>query len=257
MEEQAEVVEIREVPNELSFGRRFLRFLLRLFVVIIIGAALGIGAYYGIPALYRDFIEPIQSNSDRIAALEESVARVQVDFREKNAMLVSNLAGVEGEIAQQREDLSELTVGEEGLFSRVTDIEQALEDSQLLPNRIEDLEESQRALAIRFDAFEESIGDREVPYERLAAQLQLLRVMELVTRARLWMMQSNLGEASEDLTLAKDALENLEIEDGDEETLMLIVDRLDQVLLEISLNPIIAADDLEIVWQYLLLATEP
>ena len=257
MEEQVEVVEVREVPNELSFGKRFLRFLLRLFVVVIIGVALGIGAYYGLPALYRDFIEPIQSNSDRIAALEESVARVQVDFREKNAMIVSDLAGVEGELAQQREDLSELTVGEEGLVSRVTDIEQAMEENELLSNRIEDLEESQRALVVRFDALEESIGDREIPYERLATQLQLLRVMELVTRARLWMMQGNLGEASEDITFAKDVLEALEIDDGDEETLILIVDRLDQVLLEISLNPIIAADDLEIVWQYLLLATEP
>ena len=257
MEEQVEVVEVREVPNELSFGKRFLRFLLRLFVVVIIGVALGIGAYYGLPALYRDFIEPIQSNSDRIAALEESVARVQVDFREKNAMIVSDLAGVEGELAQQREDLSELTVGEEGLVSRVTDIEQAMEENELLSNRIEDLEESQRALVVRFDALEESIGDREIPYERLATQLQLLRVMELVTRARLWMMQGNLGEASEDITFAKDVLEALEIDGGDEETLILIVDRLDQVLLEISLNPIIAADDLEIVWQYLLLATEP
>jgi len=257
MEEQVEVVEVREVPNELSFGKRFLRFLLRLFVVVIIGVALGIGAYYGLPALYRDFIEPIQSNSDRIAALEESVARVQVDFREKNAMIVSDLAGVEGELAQQREDLSELTVGEEGLVSRVTDIEQAMEENELLSNRIDDLEESQRALVVRFDALEESIGDREIPYERLATQLQLLRVMELVTRARLWMMQGNLGEASEDITFAKDVLEALEIDGRDEETLILIVDRLDQVLLEISLNPIIAADDLEIVWQYLLLATEP
>jgi hypothetical protein len=122
---------------------------------------------------------------------------------------------------------------------------------------MEDLEERYRALESRYESLEETLLAEESPYERLETQIQLLRAMELVTRARFWMVQGNLGEASEDLTLAKGVLENLEVEDSDRESLLLIIDRLDQVLFEISLNPIIAADDLEIVWQLLLLATEP
>jgi hypothetical protein len=81
--------------------------------------------------------------------------------------------------------------------------------------------------------------------------------MELITRARFWMLQGNLGEAAEDLELAKGILETLSDRSVDGEALLTMIDRLDQVLLEISLNPIIAADDLEIVWQLLFLATEP
>jgi hypothetical protein len=36
-----------------------------------------------------------------------------------------------------------------------------------------------------------------------------------------------------------------------------IVARLDQALLAIDLTPVVAADDLEIVWQLLTLATAP
>ena len=257
MEEQTERTETRVVPNKMGWGSRLLRILLRFLVVIVVGAAIGIGAYYGVPAIYRDFIEPIQSNSGRIAALEESIARVQVDFREKNSELTSVFAQVEGEVAQQREDLSELTAGEEGLSSRVEDLAKALEDNQRWSARIDDLEERHRTLDARFSSLEESLDGEDLPYDRLEVQIQLLRAMELVTRARFWMIQGNLGKASDDLTIAKGVLESLEADTLEEESLLVIIDRLDQVLLEISLNPIIAADDLEIVWQLLLLATEP
>jgi len=257
MEEQVERVETREVPNEMGLASRLLRIVLRFLVVIIVGVALGIGAYYGVPALYRDFIEPIQTNSERIAALEESDARVQVDFREKNSELLSDLAQVEGEVAQLHEDLSELAAAKEGLTSRVEDLAKALEDHQKWSARIDDLEGRNRTLEARFSTLEESLDGEDVPYDRLEVQIQLLRAMELVTRARFWMIQGNLGKASDDLTIAKGVLETLEADTVEDESLFLIIDRLDQVLLEISLTPILAADDLEIVWQLLLLATEP
>jgi DNA repair exonuclease SbcCD ATPase subunit len=257
MEDQVERIELTEEASERGLGSQLLRFLLRLFVVLVIGAGIGIGAYYGVPALYRDFIEPIQSNSKRIAALEESVARVQVDFREKNAELSSNLVQIEGEVAQHREDLSGTAAREAALTSQIEDLAKSSDENQRWTSRMEDLEERYRALESRYESLEETLLAEESPYERLETQIQLLRAMELVTRARFWMVQGNLGEASEDLTLAKGVLENLEVEDSDRESLSLIIDRLDQVLFEISLNPIIAADDLEIVWQLLLLATEP
>lgn len=257
MEEQVEYVETSEELNELGFGTRLLRFLLRLLIVLIFGAALGMGAYYGIPALYRDFIEPVQSNSERIAALEEAVASVQVDFRVKHSELTLDFAEIEGEVAQQREALSELEASKDGLVFEVEELATTVEDNQKWLSRLEDLAEGHLALETRFSSLEESLDDDDVPYDRLEMQIQLLRVMELVTRARFWMIQGNLGEASDDLTMGKEILENIETEAFDDETLLLIIERLDQILFEISLNPIIAADDLEIVWQLLLLATEP
>jgi hypothetical protein len=257
MGEQAEYIEVREDSRERGLGSRLLRFLLRFLVVLTIGAGIGVAAYFGVPALYRDFIEPVQSHSDRIAALEETLALTQVDFRKRDTEITSDLVQIEGELAQQQEDLSELMAGTDGLTSQIEEVENNVEATQRWSTRLEDLEERHLALEARFVSLEESLVEDDDPYTRLEVQIQLLRVMELVTRARYWMVQGNLGEASDDLEVAKGILESIRVENMDEEALLLIINRLDQVLAEISLNPIIAADDLEIVWQLLLLATEP
>jgi hypothetical protein len=56
---------------------------------------------------------------------------------------------------------------------------------------------------------------------------------------------------------AKEILETFDVETMEDELLTSLIQRLDQVIFEIQLSPAIAEDDLEIVWQLLLLATAP
>lgn len=257
MEEQDQVFVERSAKDERSLGSRILSVSLRLLLVILLGGAIGVGIYYGIPALYRDFIQPIQTNTQRISALEETLARTQVDIRERHSTLSTSVIEVEGDVAKQREGLAELQAQGDGLGSRIEDLDSGLEEMQSLSDHLQKLEENLNELDSRLGSLEKAFEEDDPPIEHLQYQIQLLRVMELVTRSRYWMIQDNNGKASEDLLAAKGILEALDEKFQEEELLDSIIERLDQVLFEIPLSPIIAADDLEIVWQLLLLATEP
>jgi C4-type Zn-finger protein len=256
MEEQNQVFVERSERDEKGLGRRLLSFFIRLFWVVLVGAAIGVGAYYGIPALYRDFIQPIQTNTQRIAALEEDLAIVHVEIRERQSTLSSSIADVEGAVALQREDLAALSAQSEGLETRMDQMQTELEGVRSLSERFQEVEGDLDRLSERLDAVEIAIEEEDPPIEQVQRQIQLLRVMELVTRARMWIIQDNFGEAIDDLTVAKEALETLDAT-SDDGSLVPIIERLDQTLFEISLSPVIAADDLEIVWQLLILATTP
>jgi DNA repair exonuclease SbcCD ATPase subunit len=258
MEEEGEVLVERSAEEEKSLASRLFRFLIRLFFVVLLGAAIGIGAYYGVPALYRNFIEPIQTNSSKIVALEEALESDAVEIREKFSGFSSDISQIEGTLAEQREDLATLQSQAEGLGSKIEDLHSELDAVQSIFEQLQTTEDKLEALDGRLGnleaAFEE---EEEPPIDNLQKQIQLLRVMELVTRSRYWMIQNNLGMVTEDLLDAKEILESLDVKTMDEELLESLIQRIDQVLFEIPLSPIIAGDDLEIVWQLLLLATAP
>ncbi|OGO19719.1 MAG: hypothetical protein A2Z14_00680 [Chloroflexi bacterium RBG_16_48_8] len=257
MEEQGQVFVERSPRIERSAGSRILGLFLRFFFVTLVGIAIGVGAYYGIPALYKDFIQPVQINTQRVAELEESLAQLQVDFLEKQSSLSTSFAKVEGEVAGQHEDLAVLQAQGQGLETRMDEVQSELEGVQSLSDRLRETEESLEDLGKRLGALEAALEEEDPPIEQIQRQIELLRVMELVTRARLWLIQDNLGKAVDDLAIAKEILENLNADAQEDEVIMPIIERLDQILFEIPLSPVIAADDLEIVWQYLILATAP
>jgi uncharacterized phage infection (PIP) family protein YhgE len=256
MEEQGQVFVERSEKLEKSSGRRVLNILLRFFLVILIGIAVGVAAYFGLPALYRDFIQPIQTNTQRVAALEEELASVQVEIREGRSNLSTDIANIEGQLALQREDLAALNTQGEGLLTRMDEMQTGLDEIQSLSEGIGELEDDLDRLSGRLSAVELAVEEEDPPIEQIQGQIQLIRVMELVTRARMWIIQDNLGKATDDLTSAKEALETLDAT-SEIGSLVPIIERLDQILFEISLSPVIAADDLEIVWELLILATAP
>jgi len=60
-----------------SFGERlasafvqFVRALVRLLLLVMLAVILGAAAYFGVPLLYRTYVQPVEDNSARIAELE-------------------------------------------------------------------------------------------------------------------------------------------------------------------------------------------
>src|SRR3972149_11683088 len=79
-----------------SYFGRVIRFLMRLLLVVLLGAGVGAAAYFGAPALYHNYIEPVQVNSQRIALLEAEMAQGQADNDKRDADVGERLARVEG-----------------------------------------------------------------------------------------------------------------------------------------------------------------
>ncbi|HAV77863.1 MAG TPA: hypothetical protein DCX53_10990 [Anaerolineae bacterium] len=88
----------------------------------------------------------------------------------------------------------------------------------------------------------------------LTYQSELLRAMELLSRARLFLYQSNFGLARLDVQAARDILAEMQLTapEGKQEDLSEALFRLDLVLKNLPSFPVAASDDLDIAWQVLL-----
>ncbi|MEW6566631.1 MAG: hypothetical protein AB1449_00400 [Chloroflexota bacterium] len=235
-----------------SWIRRALRLLLRLLVAVVLGAALGAAAYYGAPAVYRHYIEPVQVNSQRLTDLEQAFRQEQESNRQDQATLAERLTQLESQLAAQAEALA-------ALQAQVDRQDQDLETLAGLSTRVGDLEDNLDQALSDVAELQRALTATDAPTQQLARQLQLIRAMELLTRARLWLTQSNLGLAASDIENARQALRTLAAAAPEDEaaSLRAIADRLDLALTDLQTSPVVAADDLEIAWRLLLAATSP
>lgn len=257
-EESINLVEELEEEDDLVIVQIF-RFLLRIAVVIIFGIILGSIVYLGIPALYREFVEPVQTNTRQLEALKKELESTQDDIYDQ-ANTVDEIYGlIEGSLAQQSETISELSAQSAGMDSRVTDLELKVEGVIGWERRLENIDETLGQLGSQVEGFGDKLEELDSPSDRLARQLQLIKAMELITRARYWFIQDNLGKAREDIEFAREVAQGVlnKEQESEVEILTAVVERLDQAIIALELTPVVAADDLEIVWQLLILATEP
>ena len=244
--------------HKAPFASRFIRSLVRLFLLLLLGISLGAAAYFGIPALYEDYIEPIQMNSQRITDLEDAFIQSQSDSRNRISEIGERLAEIEGQQVGQKEFVSEIQVEIENLQTILKLQSGEVNDLQQLTKRMDALQNDLQITADKVVLLEEYLTGTNDPIQRLEFQLQLVRVMELLTRTRLWLTQNNFGLASEEVQAAKQVLVGLAdiTTEEDAENLQQIVDSLDSVLRSLPDNPVIAADNLEISWNLLITATE-
>jgi len=220
-------------PTGPTFGQRVGRFfaaLLRLVIFLIVLAALAAGLYFALPLVYQNYILPVQENTAQLTQLKTRLAQNEITI----AGLQTKLDAAQTAQAQQAQSISDL----DGKVQKIE--EQIAARTQSLAA----LEQAQSALQAQNDA-----TDAEV--ER---QINLMKSMELLSRARLFMYQSNYGLARIDVQTARDLLAKVQptapadfADDLDE-----VIHRLDLTLANLPTFPVAASDDLDIAWQILL-----
>ena len=202
---------------------RVSKVLLRLALVVLLGFALGAGAYFGVTLAIRQLGEPTRQNSARIAALEaqlpEAVSRL-AEQQESVAELQVQLEDLQAQLGDQGR-------GQDQLGSQLTTLADQLED---LTKRIE---ENTQAHQLRGD-------------------LQLTQAMLSLVRARLWLVENNLGLAIAEVERARELLQPLAAEQPEGSNLQAAIERLDFALIELNTRPLVAADDIEIAWKLLV-----
>lgn len=216
-----------------SFGERlgrFLRFLVRLFLVIIVGAAIGVGLYFGVPWLYQRYVVPVEQNTSNLVELQsrqEQTEQQLVDLQSKLQML----ATVQDQHDQSLTDLDQRLVEVEKEITARTESLSALEKIQA------DLQQQNKSASAE-----------------LERQIDLLKAMELLSRARLFMYQSNFGLARQDVQIARDLLATVQPDAPKPlaTELEAVILRLDMTLSNLPDFPVAASDDLDIAWQILL-----
>ena len=220
-------------PSEPSFGERvghFFRFILRLVSLLLILAILGIALYYILPWLNREFITPVQKNTAQIRELQAAQQKTKQQLVELQTKLETNAT------VQTKQDKSLTALGK-----RVDDIEKEV---NARTQSLAALEQMQSELQ----------AQNQATSAELKRQINVLKAMELLSRARLFMFQSNFGLARQDVQLARDLLAKVQPNASESlaNNLDEILRRLDLTLSNLPDFPVAASDDLDIAWQILI-----
>jgi chromosome segregation ATPase len=221
--DQAEPTARSDEQPQPALLARVTKVLLRLAFVVLLGAALGAGAYFGVTLTVRQLVEPTRENSARIAALEAQLPQAESRLDEQQ----ESVAELQVQLEDLQAQLGNQGLGQDQLASQLGTLNGQLAD---LTERIEDNSQAQE----------------------LRGDLQLTRAMLSLVRARLWLVENNLGLAIAEVERARELLQPLAAEQPGESNLQAAIERLDFALIELNTRPLVAADDIEIAWKLLV-----
>lgn len=270
-------------PSSPSFGDRlsiafvaFVRALIRLMVIVLLAALLGFGIFWGIPALYRQYVLPIQTSVNHLEDVQYSQDQTNQLYSQRLDDLLSRLDALEVQSDTDKQTFTDIQTHLENTEStQQARVEEAFDSAQAtagaqaeavnialetadaelagLASRIEQPDKNMQALATQVQALEIKIQDGDAPVTALRRELQLVKTMELLTRSRLFLGENNIGLAQQDIQAAHDLLVTLQtqVPAYQLDALAAIVIRLGLALENLPAAPVLATDDLEIAWQLL------
>ena len=240
-------------PAPTSFPRRLGRLLVRTLLVVLAGIGLGLGAYYGLPALYTGFVQPVQINTRQIGEIESALEAQRQSDQARLDAIETRLTGLETDLAASKEGLGALQADLDSALTLLGNDHGDLQRLLDLESQLADLQSAVDSAEARLTAVEGSLSQNAEPIDALRERVQLLRAMELVLRARLSLADNNPGLAGEDVRRARGIISGASAPPGWGD----IVNRLDMALANLSASPLVAVQDVEAAWYLMLEASAP
>jgi len=253
------------------------------FILIVVIGALIWGAFLGVEELRRSFGAIAARNTineQRIALLRSDVDNLMADSRRVNS-LQSEVSDLEARLAQLRQTLADLRQQQEMLAMLEENTAMALNASETLAQdtaalstalgtlqgditgssqRIDELGGELDQLRTEVSALDSGFTDLQVAaaardedeLTETRQVLTLFRVWELISRARLRLLEDNYGLARADTEQALRTMDLLLAAAPEEvETWRRIQTRLELALATLPADPATAAGDLESAWDVL------
>ncbi len=210
------------------FGRALTYLFVTVLILIIMGA-LGAGVYYGVPYFYEKIVMPIELNTVQIAQIATQQAADLTDMQ-----TIVNELQTQIDALQSRNDEMGLSIAAH--TESITKLETLQGDLEL-------------ALA------QQNQELRDTLTSRLEYDLMVTRAIELLSRANLYLSQSNFGLAREDIHSAYSLLttsQNLALSKENRLFLQTVNQRLEFALNNLPAYPVVASNDVQIAWQFLV-----
>lgn len=242
-----------ESTESQSVIRRIWNTAVRIFLVVLFAIMLGVGLYLGVPALIEQVINPVQDNVTAVEELEDQVTALESSNELSETQLRERLVSLEAELADQAETIADLQADLGAAQDDVETLTGQVEALSELSDQVDVLSEAITSMTGELDLLDESVTSVAVPASALEERSQIVLSMIVLTRARLWMEEDNLGLAAEDIAAARDILEAIGGQsESMDETLEEVLDRLDNALEDVRRYPRVAANELEIAWKLLI-----
>jgi len=221
-EEIAEAVgnEVEKL-NRQSTLRRVITWIV---VLILLAGAVFAVIKWGIPFVYDRYIKPVENNAASITDLADQQ---------------------KAEIARLDEEIAALQARAVTLEGRADSVDKSLAAHNA---SLAQLENMQKLL-------DNSLSTQKTELmAELSNQLSMTRGIELVSRSRLYLSESNFGLAKADLSAARDLLYTLldKLPADQVGAMKTVIERLDMALEKLPAYPVVAANDVDTAWQYLV-----
>lgn len=241
-------------------GSVFMAFV-RVVVVLLAMLILLLAAYFGVVYLYQQVIEPIQNSDLRMDEMENRLQTQRQQIDERLLQFNDRLTALESQSDLRAEDMDQLRVDLEALQTAVTD--QALEVRRL--NQIESAVSylATQVMEQRLERFTATPTPTpygwkgtgaEVNLEALRSDVEVLKALLLIDRARSDLLQDQPEEAENHIRAAQALLAALaEREPADARLRVIpgVTRRLDLALEDVATLPILSAEDLLTAWRVL------
>lgn len=246
------VTALPDQPSTPSRTRRFGRGLWRVFkwlLILTLVAGVAAAIYFGWPEVNRRFIQPIADNTAELNTLDGRLEDTRAEVADLQARVDSAIeaqGGTPERLASLESQLADITESVDALAGDTQAIDRLVAGHT---RRLEALEQTQNLLQ----------QNQEFNAAESSRQITLLRTMELLSRARLFLYQSNFGLAEQDVTTARGLMAELAVTYPDTEPALVdeVVFRLDRTIDQLPERPVAAADDLDIAWSVLVGETAP
>jgi len=239
--------EINTTPSFWSrLGRAFVN-ILRALLVLAIVAGIAAGVYYGTPYLYNKFILPVETNTTRLSEVESKQSADVNQLATQVADLKTRLTNLETRQTESAQTMAELQ-------GQVSALETAIETHTKSLKQLESMQTSLDALTATSNEHQTLLVGENSALASLQRQVTMSRTIELLSRARLYLSQSNFGLAKQDVQAAQDLLVALQAEIPAEKlpALQSVIARLNLALGNLPAFPVVAVDDVDIAWQLLV-----
>jgi TolA-binding protein len=227
-------------------GRAFVN-ILRYLLILALIAGIVAAIYYGTPYLYEKLILPIEENTARLEEVENKQATDIAQMTNQIADLKSRLSNLETHQTTSAQTLAEAQGQITALDSAVEANSETLEQLKTMQAALDTLTLESSENETRFEEVNSTLAE-------VQRQVTLSRAIEMLSRARLYLYESNLGLARLDVQSARELLLTLQSALATDKIAALqeVITRLDLALGNLPAFPVIAADDLNIAWQLLV-----
>ncbi len=258
-------------PQKPGFLVRLLRFLVRLFLATLLGIGLGAVLFFGIPALYREFIQPVRDHTVQLRLLEVGQTSAATQTAGQIFDLSARLENLEAQSDANKAAAAELRTLQTAVSSAESSISAQATSSAEQLNALATLDVGQQkaqasidnskqilidsidSLDARMNALE-TVQAKAAASQELTDQVRLLRAMQLVLRAEFYLGDNNYGLAAQDIASALGLLNEIAptLPAGQAADALEATGYLESALADLPDRPVTANAKLQTAWQVLL-----
>jgi hypothetical protein len=217
------------------YAKRFFQGLFIFLLIVVIVGGFGYALYQGIPYFINNIMTPIQENTNKISFMTTQQAQDLIALEDEISTMQTQIDGL-----QNQNDSNELNINS-------------------LNNNLSTLATAQMSVGYSVATLEVNLGDQLTTQQQtimadIEYNLKVSQSIQLLSRANLYLSQSNYGLARQDISAAYGILDDYlpQAPAEKQEFLGNVMDRLEMSIYNLPNYPVVAANDLQIAWQYLL-----